>query len=208
MSIPTSKKPAKLSLPGAALFGGLVSRKYYVMVVLCCVVLYALLLVVPSLLACMHACMHACMNASSLTLPCIIYIIVCQLHGCGGFGTDTLKSRWYIANAVYTCQYTSTSDSHCHDCLLYGNTPISPCCHAFYSRVLAIPWHYDNCALCVYSNSRETSKFVVDGGVMRKSTKMMGSSARIALALLYLIAYVFAGKANKVGRILSSEKDA
>jgi hypothetical protein len=56
MSILTSKKPAKLSLPGTALFGGLVSRKYYVMVVLCCVVLYAFLLVVPSLLACMHAC--------------------------------------------------------------------------------------------------------------------------------------------------------
>ena len=32
--------------------------------------------------------------------------------------------------------------------------------------------------------------------------------ARASLALLYLIAYVFAGKANKVGRILSSEKDA
>jgi hypothetical protein len=62
--------------------------------------------------------------------------------------------------------------------------------------------------LCVYSNSRETSKFVVDGGVTRNSTKMMGSSARIALALPYLIAYVFAGKVNKVGRILSSEKDA
>jgi hypothetical protein len=161
------------------------------------------------LLSSQKSCMHACMHRHLLYLPCMhASYIVYQLHGCGGFGTDTLERRWYIANAVYTCQYTSTSDSHCHDCLLYGNTPISPCCHAFYSRVLAIPWHYDNCALCVYSNSRETSKFVVDGGVMRKSTKMMGSSARIALALLYLIAYVFAGKANKVGRILSSEKDA
>jgi hypothetical protein len=44
--------------------------------------------------------------------------------------------------------------------------------------------------------------------VTRNSTKLMGSSARIALALPYLIAYVFAGKVNKVGRILSSEKDA
>jgi hypothetical protein len=44
--------------------------------------------------------------------------------------------------------------------------------------------------------------------VTRNRTKMMGSSARIAFALLYLIANVFAGKANKVGRILSSEKDA
>lgn len=39
------------------------------------------------------------------------------------------------------------------------------------------------------------------------NTNMM-RGARISLALLYLIAYVFAGKANKVGRILSSEKDA
>jgi hypothetical protein len=60
---------------------------------LCCVVLYAFLLVVPSLLACMHA--------SSLTLPCIIYIIVCQLHGCGGFGTDTLERRWYITQYIH-----------------------------------------------------------------------------------------------------------
>jgi hypothetical protein len=51
----------------------------------------------------------------------------------------------------------------------------------------------------------ETSEFVDGGGV---NTKVIGGSARISLALLYLIAYVFAGKANKVGRILSSEKDA
>jgi hypothetical protein len=163
------------------------------------------------LLSSQKSCMHACMHASSLTLPTMH---ACVIYSLSAAWLWWLRYRHFgakmVYDAVYTCQYTSsTSDSHCHDCLLDGDTPISPCCHAFYSRVLAIPWHYDNnCALCVYSNSRETSKFVVDGGVTRNSTKMMGSSARIALALLYLIAYVFAGKANKVGQILSSEKDA
>jgi hypothetical protein len=57
----------------------------------------------------------------------------------------------------------------------------------------------------------ETSEFVDGGGGGGGggvNTNVIGGSARISLALLYLIAYVFAGKANKVGRILSSEKDA
>jgi hypothetical protein len=54
----------------------------------------------------------------------------------------------------------------------------------------------------------EKSEFVDGGGRgVTTNTKMIGSSARISLALLFLIAYVFARKANKVGRILSSEKD-
>jgi hypothetical protein len=63
MSIPTSKKPAKWSLPGTALFGGLVSWKYYVMVacvVLCC--MHYCLSSQVFLHACMHACMHAWMH--------------------------------------------------------------------------------------------------------------------------------------------------
>lgn len=35
----------------------------------------------------------------------------------------------------------------------------------------------------------------------------MITSARIIVTMLYSIAYLFAGKANKVGRILSSEKE-
>ena len=63
MSIPTSKKPAKWSLPGTALFGGLVSRKYNVMVA--CVVC---ILACRPKSSCMHGCIvsyftyHACMR--------------------------------------------------------------------------------------------------------------------------------------------------
>jgi hypothetical protein len=86
MSIPISKKPAKWSLPGTALFGGHVSQNYF-MVVWCCILLSSQCLAGMHHLLLYHA------------------YIVCQLHGCGGFGTDTLEWRWH--NAIYTWQYTS-----------------------------------------------------------------------------------------------------
>jgi hypothetical protein len=46
--------------------------------------------------------MHACMHHHLLYLPCMhASYIVYQLHGCGGFSTDTLERRWYMTQYIH-----------------------------------------------------------------------------------------------------------
>jgi hypothetical protein len=161
MSIPTSKKPAKWSLPGTALFGGLS--------VSCMVVVASVqaLWSEDGIRQYIHASIRAQVTPIVTT----------------AFWMATLQSLLVVI-LLKSLRDSMILRQLCIVCLF----------KLVYALIVPLVWWWP-----------ETSEFVDGGGV---NTNVIGGSARISLALLYLIAYVFAGKANKVGRILSSEKDA
>jgi hypothetical protein len=162
MSIPTSKKPAKWSLPGTALFGGLS--------VSCMVVVASVqtLWSEDGIRQYIHASIRAQVTPIVTT----------------AFWMATLQSLLVVI-LLKSLRDSMTLRQLCIVCLF----------KLVYALIVPLVWWWP-----------ETSEFVDGGGGV--NTNVIGGSARISLALLYLIAYVFAGKANKVGRILSSEKDA
>lgn len=184
-TIPTSKKPAKWTLPGTALFGGLVS------------------IVMLPIVAVVNFSSHDLSDSSTIStqsVTCVIVVASVQTlmseEGIGQYLDSIFKDQ---VTSVVTSAFTlSTLQSLLSVILLKSlrdSMTLRQLCivclfKLIYSLILPLVW------------LPEESSFV-----FRLNTKII-LSARIVLILLYLIAYLFAGKANKVGRILSSEKDA